>query len=113
MTVSAARSAPCAALLALSCCCAWTPAIAQPTAAPAPAPAPTLAECAAIGAAADRLACYDRLAGRASAPGPDVAAVDAVTGAAPAASAPASTSALAAKNAPVSPARDGDGDASL
>ena len=121
-----ARSASRAALLALFCC-AFPQVYAQgavPEAAVASAPAPALAACAAIGAAADRLACYDRLAGRASAPGPDIAAVDPVTGAAPAgsaasaaaaASAPptASTSTLAAKNAPLSPALDGGRDASL
>ncbi len=36
-----------------------------PTVPPSPAPAPTLVDCVAIGQAADRLACYDRLAGRA------------------------------------------------
>ena len=55
-------------------------------------PLPTLQECAAIGAAADRLACYDRLAGRAlptPAPGET----------------PASTTQLAPTFAPAAPAK--------
>jgi len=66
-------------------------------------PARTLEQCAAIGAPADRLACYDKLAGRAASPGPDVAAGEPHP----------STSALAPKNATVSARNDRDGDASL
>jgi phospholipase A1 len=63
-------------------------------------PLPTLQECAAIGSAADRLACYDRLAGRASE-------------APPAGEAPAPTSTLAPEEAATAPATDPSGDASL
>jgi phospholipase A1 len=55
------RVAPGACLLGLT-----QIALAQPAPAPAAsAPLPTVADCTAIGAAADRLACYDKLAGRA------------------------------------------------
>ena len=60
---------------------------------------PTLAHCAAIGAAPDRLACYDQLAGRAAAPA--VAAAQQPLPSSAAASAPAPTSVLAAKDAPL------------
>ena len=59
---------------------------------------PTLAHCAAIGAAADRLACYDLLAGRAAAPAAPAAQQPLPSSAS--GSAPASTSVLAAKDAP-------------
>ncbi len=63
-------------------------------------PTPALQACAAIGAAADRLACYDRLAGRAPPlPMPG--------------DAPAPTSQLAPKDVPAAPGNDDDGDASV
>lgn len=63
-------------------------------------PLPTLQECAAIGAAADRLVCYDRLTGRAlPAPMPGEA--------------PVPTSQLAPKGAVAAPGNDNGGDASL
>lgn len=55
--------------------------------------AAALERCAAIGAAADRLACYDKLAGRAEAPSVPPAQQ----------AGPASTSTLAAKDAPLAP----------
>lgn len=63
----------------------------------AAAPPPTLEHCAAIGASADRLVCYDKLAGRAPAP-TESAAQQPVPGAEPAS--PAS-SPLAATGAPL------------
>ncbi|GAB4566793.1 MAG: phospholipase A [Rhizobacter sp.] len=63
-------------------------------------PLPTLQECAAIGAAADRLACYDRLAGRAL---PTPAPGDT----------PASTTQLAPAFAPAAAANGSEPDASL
>ena len=65
-----------------------------------PATPPTLEHCASIGAASDRLACYDKLAGRA----PALTASPAQTplSSAAAAPAPATPSLLAAKDAPLS-----------
>jgi phospholipase A1/A2 len=62
--------------------------------------APGLEHCAAIGAPADRLACYDKLAGRAPAP-TEPAAEQAAPGASPAGP-PPNTSLLAPKDAPLS-----------
>ena len=63
-----------------------------------PTPTPTLAHCAAIGASADRLICYDTLAGRAPAPAAVPAQQALPNGkAAP----PAAASPLAAKDAPL------------
>lgn len=59
---------------------------------------PTLEKCAAIGPAADRLACYDQLAGRAPTPPVPSAAPITAEPAAGAASAPAATSRLAPKD---------------
>ncbi|HEY4069245.1 MAG TPA: phospholipase A [Burkholderiaceae bacterium] len=81
----------CAAILTVAGLCAAATARAE-----APAPiTPTLGHCAAIGAPADRLACYDALAGRSP------AAAQAAAAAPPAAatSTPPSTSLLAPKNA--------------
>jgi phospholipase A1 len=72
-----------------------------------PGEPPTLAHCAAIGAAADRLACYDTLAGRAPAPAEPVAQQ-----AAPGASPPA-TSLLAATDAPLPDTADAPAEPSL
>lgn len=91
-----------AAIAATAATAAIAP-LALTAAALAQEPARTLESCAAIGAPADRLACYDALAGRARSPGPDAAAGDA----------PASSSALAPKDAPLPAAGDADGDASL
>lgn len=80
-----------------------TPAWAQGPTGPAPAPEggppPSLQGCAAVGAPADRLACYDRLAGRAVAPPP--------------ADTPQPTTLLAPKNSPTSPAYETPQGASL
>jgi phospholipase A1 len=73
--------------------------------------APTLEHCAAIGAPSDRLACYDKLAGRAVVP-----AVPAAQAAAPASAPQAvapSSSLLAAKDAPLSNSSDPPPSASL
>ena len=75
------RAAPAAATLLSACLSA--PALAQAT------DAPTLEACAAIGASSDRLACYDKLAGRAIAPEAPPAQV------APPTAGPPSTSLLA------------------
>jgi phospholipase A1 len=60
-----------------------------------PGTPPTLEHCAAIGAAADRLACYDTLAGRAPPPTEPTAQQT------PAGASPPTTSLLAAKDAPL------------
>ncbi len=65
-----------------------------------PAEPPTLEHCAAIGAAADRLACYDTLAGRAAAPTEPTAQQT------PPSASPPTTSLLAAKDAPLSDSAD-------
>ena len=78
------KTSSCFAIFAvLSSAAAW----AEPT-------DPGLAECARIGAAADRLACYDKLAGRAPAPAPPADGQSAT---------PAATTQLAPKDAPVAP----------
>ncbi|MCR5867007.1 phospholipase A [Aquincola sp. J276] len=105
-----------AGLLAGSLAGAASPALAQQVPATAASTAPavsaqrlTLADCAAIGPAADRLACYDGLAGRAPAdptpasPPPPPAAAEAVP----------ATSTLAPKDAPLAPANSPDGERSL
>ena len=80
------------AALPLSAVVLSAPALAQTE------PLPTLRDCAAIGPAADRLACYDKLAGRApSAPAAIVPA-----------EAPAPTSTLSAKDVPGAPAQRAD-----
>jgi phospholipase A1 len=68
----------------------------------APLP-PPWQDCAAIGPAADRLACYDKLAGRA----PSAPVMPTENGA------PAPTSTLAATNMPTTPARESDRESSL
>ena len=60
---------------------------------------PTLEHCAAIGAPSDRLACYDKVAGRA--PAPTASSAQTALPSAAAASAPPTTSLLAAKDAPL------------
>lgn len=101
------RLVRCALLAAL-------PAAAQQVPVTAPPPAPelprlTLADCAAIGPAADRLVCYDRLAGRAPEdPAPAAAAPPPADPAAP-----ATSSALAPKGAPVAVAEAPPGERSL
>jgi phospholipase A1 len=86
------------AVWALGSCGALS-AIAQ-TAEPSPGNTPTtLGHCAQIGAPADRLACYDKLAGRAAAPTVPPAQEALPSGTVP----PASTSALEQKDAPVAP----------
>ncbi len=72
-----------------------------------PAAAPTLEHCAAIGAAADRLACYDTLAGRAPAP-TEPPAQQTLPGASP-----RTDSRLESKGAPLRTATDTPPDASL
>jgi phospholipase A1/A2 len=84
----------CFALLAPLLAAAALPARAQSE------PLPTLQECAAIGQAADRLACYDRMAGRAP-PSP------------PAGEAPVPTSQLAPTDAAVAPGTDTSADVSV
>ncbi len=85
-----------------------------PALAPAQTSAPsTLEHCAAIGAASDRLICYDKLAGRAPAPG-EPAAQQAAPGANAAPPAPpATTSLLAPTAAPVPAAGDPKPETSL
>lgn len=84
--------------LSLALCTASTAlaAAAAQTAAPSAEPLPTMAQCMAIGPAADRLSCYDRLAGRAP------SAPVATTG--DEAKAPPSTSLLAPKDGAVTAA---------
>ena len=71
-------------------------------------PAPSLAQCAAIGAAVDRLVCYDEFAGRAPPPAGSAAAP-----AAPASAAVPTTSTPAAKNAPLPHTADAAPDTSM
>lgn len=75
---------------------------------PPPAPGDALAACARIGAAADRLACYDRLAGRAPQDQPTE-----LPPVAEEAASPPTSSQLAPKDVPVSAARAPAGRASL
>lgn len=93
---------------------AWAqqvPATAPPAATANATEVPTLAECAAIGPAADRLVCYDKLAGRAPAdPAPAAAAPPTETDSTKPV---ASTSALAPKDAPVATAGGPEGERSL
>jgi phospholipase A1/A2 len=87
-------------------CLVW---LAMPVAAAEPGPVETaLQDCAQIGAAADRLACYDKLAGRAPAPLPPGG-----TQATAPNGAPVATSRLAPKDAPVMTAAAPSGPASL
>ena len=77
-----------------------------------PGALPTLAHCAAIGAAADRLVCYDKLAGRAPAP-TEPAAEQPAPGALTAKMPLPSSSALAPKDAPLPDAADPKADTGL
>lgn len=80
------------------------PPLAAQTPAPAPADPAALDKCVEIGAAADRLACYDKAMGRAPAPTAPPAYVENPAGGAPA---PASTSLLVPKDAAATVAADG------
>ncbi|HET7791940.1 MAG TPA: phospholipase A, partial [Rhizobacter sp.] len=83
------------------------PALVAPAHAQGTPPPPTLQECAAIGQAADRLACYDRLAGRAQAvPAPAATPLEAITS-------PTPTSEIAPKDVAVTPGTEKNGDGSL
>lgn len=89
--------------LGLLCGAAGAAAQTVPATAPAPVaaePLPTLAQCAAIGAPSDRLACYDRMAGRAPA----------ATAAAAAPAAPATATAGTADTAAATPAAEAASD---
>jgi phospholipase A1/A2 len=90
LSIGSVRVATLSRALWISLLSASTGAIAQTT-----EPLPTLEHCAAIGAPADRLACYDKLAGRAPAPAEPTAQQ------APPNAAPPSTSALAPSGAPL------------
>ncbi|HWH82154.1 MAG TPA: phospholipase A [Burkholderiaceae bacterium] len=90
------------ALLAGCSAAAWSQA-------PVPPP-PTIEHCAAIGAPADRLACYDRLAGRAPA-ATEPAARQPLNGSVPAA--PPTTSKLAPTNAALPGSAESPADSSL
>lgn len=85
--------------------CGPVAAVAQNTPPPAVVEALRIAECAAIGAGADRLLCYDKLAGRA--PEPPVAGKDIVPPAVPA------TTLLAPEGIPAPVAREAGGSGSL
>jgi len=67
---------------------------------------PTLEHCAAIGAPSDRLACYDKLAGRAPAPALQAAQAALPSESSASAAVPTTTSLLVAKDAPLPDARD-------
>jgi phospholipase A1/A2 len=93
---------------------AWR--LALPLAACLPAPAtaqsaapPALAQCAEIGAAADRLVCYDALAGRAQQPASPAPAAPPAAGPVAATPTPPTTSRLAATGAPPEPPPRADG----
>ncbi len=92
-TVQCLRTPPHALLLLCGLAAGATAAAQTPT-----EPPPTLEQCAAIGAATDRLTCYDKLAGRAPAPATPVAQQ-----ALPSTAAPAEPSLLSQTGGPIAP----------